>query len=166
MSHVFTLSLRTPPTGQTYRGIIDLALSCCNQAVLVTRASIELDSSALAVLEQLQPYVIRKVAKATEWPGTTLHCSDLVPDNTATVYYFRFCTQSASILKDSVPELFSWRQPEYPEDLCLVRPDGRTWLVSIAHEEDACFTLTAEEVDALLSALPGLDYVCREDSNF
>ena len=165
MSDVVTLSLRAGAAGQTYRAIIDLALSYCDQALLVTRTSIELNSSALAILEQLQPHLVRKVTNATEWPGTTLHRSDLFLDNTASVYYFRLCSQSADILKNSVQELYSWRQPEYPEDLCFIRADNSPWLVSIAHEEDAYFTLTAEEQEALARAVPDLDFVCREQSD-
>ena len=32
------------------------------------------------------------------------------------------------------PGLFAWRQPQRPENLCLLRPDGSPWIVSIAAE--------------------------------
>lgn len=161
MTDKFTLDIRTEPKGETYRRILDLALHSCNQALLVLRDSGNINQHGTQLLKALEPFLFQKLPGTTQWPGTVLHYSDLFPDNTATVYYFRFCPESARILKDSVEGLYSWRQPECPEDLCLLRQDGSPWLVSISHEEDSYFELTAQEKDQLLSHVPDLDGVSR-----
>lgn len=164
MADQLTLNIRTEPKKEAYRRIIDLALTFCDQALLVTRDTINLTQHGSKLLAQLEPFILRKISKSTQWPGTILHCNDLFPDNTATVYYFRLCTESARVLKDSVEGLFSWRQPEYPEDLCLIRSDGSPWLVSITHEEECYFQLTVQEKDKLLVDVPALDWVsCPPD---
>jgi hypothetical protein len=161
MTDKFTLDIRTEPKGETYRRVIDLALHFCDHALLVIRDSININQHGTQLLRTLEPFLLRKLSGTTQWPGTVLHYNDLFPDNTATASYFRLCTESARILKDSVEGLYSWRQPECPEDLCLLRPDGSPWLVSITHEEDSYFELTAREKDRLLADVPELDWVSR-----
>jgi len=73
----------------------------------------------------------------------------------ATIYRFRLCNESAQLLK-AVDSLYAWQHPEFPEDLCLLRPDGTPWLVTIAHEKDAFLELTAVERLKILSELPGI----------
>lgn len=161
MTDKFILDIRTEPKDETYRRILDLALHSCDQALLVLRDSVNINQQGTQLLKTLEPHLLQKLSRTTQWPGTVLHFSELFPDNTATVYYFRFCPESARILKDSVESLYSWRQPEYPEDLCLLRPDGSPWLVSITHEEDSYFELTAQEKDQLLFNVPDLDWIAR-----
>ena len=157
----FIFDIRIEPRGETYRRVIDLALHFCDQALLVIRTNISLSPYGAQTLKFLEPFLLRKMAKATQWPGTVLHYNDLFPDNTATVYYYRLCSESARILKDAVEGLYSWKQPECPEDLCLLRSDGSPWLVTITHEEDSYLELTPKEKDRLLADVPELDWVER-----
>lgn len=143
------------PKGEVYRKLINLAMHFCDIALLVVRNTSYLNSSGAQVLEALEPFLLLK-AKETQWPGTVLLCDELFPDNTATVYRSRLCRESAEILKEAVDGLYSWQQPERPEDLCLLRPDGSPWLVTIAHEADSYFELTLEEKDLVLGDLPEL----------
>lgn len=147
--------ITTEPRGQTYRRLIDLSMHFCDSALLVVRDNIGLDSSGIKILETLGRFVKQKI-KSSRWPGTILLCNELFPDNVATLYYFQLCIESAEILKSSVECLYSWRQPEYPEDLCLLRPDGGPWLVSIAHEGDSYLQLAPEEKEDILVRIPEL----------
>ena len=61
---------------------------------------------------------------------------------------------TASILAEVADGLFSWIQPNLPEDLCLFRKEGEPWLVSIAHEKDAYMVLPPEESAALTESIP------------
>jgi hypothetical protein len=49
--------------------------------------------------------------------------------------------------------LYEWRQPNYPEDLCLLRQDRSPWLVSIAHENDSylCLSSGKEKEDIIIN---------------
>jgi hypothetical protein len=61
-----------------------------------------------------------------------------------------------SVLIEASEGLFSWTQPELPEDLCLFRKDGEPWLVTIAHEKDGYLVLSPNESAALTESIPTL----------
>lgn len=53
--------------------------------------------------------------------------------------------------------------PRLPEDLFLMRPDGRAWLTTIAHENDAFLDLAPEEMRELERDAPDLVSTLRLD---
>lgn len=69
---------------------------------------------------------------------------------------FDLSNESMAVLA-SVPGLYSWRQPERPEDLCLLRRDGSPWMGSIAHERDSFLELEEAEMVDLRAGVPGLE---------
>lgn len=127
------------PTGNTYRKLIDLALENCKTALLVVQRQNPLAQTAINTMNLLAPY-LKLQREEAEWPGTKLFAG-----KTALVTYYHFEQGCADILKMATNSLYSWNQPELPEDLCFIRSDGEPWLVSIAHELDAYFYITAEE---------------------
>jgi hypothetical protein len=133
--------------GQVYVQLLNHALNYCDYFVLVIRHSIEASASAVAVLDRLEPYLVR-AEESSEWPGTQLLGS------TARVYRYKLTSDTTFILGEVAERLFDWQQPELPEDLCLVRPDGNPWLVTIAHEEDAYLILSNDEHRALTESIP------------
>ena len=52
----------------------------------------------------------------------------------------------------------AWRQPDLPEDLCLLRADGSPWLATIAHEADGFLLLSEAEREDLNTRVPALDF--------
>jgi len=135
--------------GEAYVRLLHHALSQCDSFTLVIRHSIDVNATAEAVLNRLEPYLTRR-DEIAEWPGT------LLLDGTAQVNTFKLSPPTASVLAEVADGLFSWTQPELPEDLCLIKKDGEPWLVTIAHEEDAYLVLSAEESAALTESIPGL----------
>jgi hypothetical protein len=81
--------------------------------------------------------------------------------HTASVSSYRLDPGLVEALAGAVAGLYQWRQPELPEDLCLLRPDGSPWLVTIAHERDGYFTLDDAERAALVAALPSIEPLLR-----
>lgn len=153
----FVYNLRREPNGAVYRRIIETSTKFCDTALLVVRDTLNLDSSGIEVLESLKPFV-QQEGRETKWPGT-----ELLQGESATVYRITLCRDSIEILKKAVSGLYSWQQPELPEDLCLLRPDGSPWLASTTHEGDSYFELTASEKDLLLADLPELtEYLSKE----
>ena len=67
--------------------------------------------------------------------------------------------ETAKILGEAVEGLFDWIEPELPEDLCILRPDGSPWLVTISHEQDAYFQLSDKEKGELTELVPDLRLV-------
>jgi hypothetical protein len=142
------------PSGQLYRALLDACVEHCQGGLLVERPSIGLSEQGTLVLERLRPW-IQEEKQLGEWPGTKLH------GHTALVRFFAFNPESAIVLKESAKALYDWQQPALPEDLCLLRPDGEPWLVSIAHERDGYLKISEEERDRFVKQLPGLAAILR-----
>jgi hypothetical protein len=142
--------------GEAYVRLLHHALSDCDSFILVIRHSIDVNATAEAVLNRLEPSLISSEERS-EWPGTQLF------DSTALVNTYNLSPHTAADLAEVADGLFSWCQPELPEDLSLIRKDGDPWLVTIAHEEDAYMLLSGEESAALTESIPALSLRLNED---
>ncbi len=144
-----TWDLLDEPAPAEYQSLLALATRYCREFSLVVQASPPLGVSGRAVLDRLRPFLVAE-RSASEWPGTQLL------DGVATVYRFRLTLESAELLGRCSPGLFSWIQPDLPEDLCLFRSDSTPWLVTIGHERDAYFVISPDEREILVQEIPGL----------
>jgi hypothetical protein len=82
----------------------------------------------------------------SEWPGTKL--GDGKGDS-ALIRYYNINSESVKLLTEFSSSLYAWSRwadPPLPEDLGFVRSDGRTFLATISHEEDAWLELDEEEL--------------------
>lgn len=149
---VFTFT--EEPSGQLYRALLDACVEYCDVGLLVERPSIGLSEQGRSFLERLRPS-IREEKQLAEWPGTKLQ------GHTALVRFFAFNPESAIVLKESSEALYEWQQPTLPEDLCLLRPGGQPWLVSIAHERDGYLKISEEERYRFVKQLPELAAILR-----
>lgn len=137
------------PTGSTYRKIIEASISYCDSILLVIRPTLEQNPSLENTISEFIPYLIEKT-NTSEWPGTKL------TNKKAIVYNFKLNDQVVKLLKKTTPSLYSWIQPDYPEDLVLLRPSGEPWLTTITHEKDGYLLLSEEEKDKLIKDIPDL----------
>jgi hypothetical protein len=144
-----TYDLQIEPSGVSYRNLIDFAVSSCPLVLLVVRHEVELKEAGQWLLSSLQSFLESQVS-SSYWPGTEL----LVDE--ANIFYFRLEIDSARLLKVATDHLYGWRQPNLPEDLCILREDREPWLVTISHEDDGFFSLTDWERKDLLRAVPTL----------
>lgn len=144
-----TYSLLKEPVDDIYREIIVYAVKYCYSFLLVVRHTIPQNDSVKEAIEKFRPYLLNKGEKL-EWPGTKLI------KGRATVYQFQFNQDTASLLGKTTKSLYSWLQPNLPEDLSLIRSDGTPWLVTIAHEKDAYMELTNTEKNTIVKVIPDL----------
>ena len=128
-------------SGPEYRFLIDCALIECKYALLVIRDTMKLNSKGGGILEKLLPFLESK-EQSSEWPGTQLI------GRKATVFRFILGPDLAAIMKTEVNRLYQWQQPDFPKDLCFLRNDKSPWLVTIVHEKEGYFILSAEEKNA------------------
>ena len=142
--------LAEEPRGELYRSLIEVGRQFASRVILVVHPNLDLSDHAQAVLEQLQPW-LESSEIGTEWPGTML-----LGGETARVDEYALTWESSEVIADAADRLYAWIQPELPEDLSLLRDNGRPWLVTIAHEQEAFLSLTAEEYSALREQSPGL----------
>jgi hypothetical protein len=132
-----------------YRGLIAAGSRRGLTALLVVRDRAGLRPAGRELLSALRPALIAETV-SSEWPGTRLL------SGTATLRRFQLNTASAALLTGAAESLYDWVQPALPEDLCLLRPDGTPWIVTIAPERDAYFELSLAEQQELLTELPQL----------
>jgi hypothetical protein len=95
--------------------------------------------------------------EAMHWPGTIVHDDS----DKATLLKFRVTPALVRSLRDTARTPFDWMGPDLPEDLSFLRADGTPWFVSIAHEKDAFFKLTDDEVEAVKTQLGGLELIAQ-----
>ncbi|MTK11301.1 MAG: leucine-rich repeat domain-containing protein, partial [Clostridiaceae bacterium] len=137
------------PRDQAYRSLIDYAVKKCTKFVLVEVKSISYSNNAKKVLSELEPYLISRI-KLDRWPGTISGSDDNL------VYTYDLNEKSARILKEAANSLFSWMQPNLPEDLSFITKDGKEWLVNTAHEKMAGLQIDEEEAELLSNSINGL----------
>lgn len=137
------------PSGLTYRALLQASLPFCTSVTVAARPSLGLNATGRNVISQLAPFLTREY-EASSWPGTRLL------RGTATVYQFRLTGQVVDAMSQTSDSLFSWIQPDLPEDPCFLRASGEPWLVTISHEHDAYLDLTEDETNYVRANVPGL----------
>ena len=124
---------------------------------MVYRQFEEMDEGVRKFRKQLLRFIVDETV-VSAWPGTMLY--------NASAVLGRYCLErgSVEILKQVADGLYDWGrfgsgmadEVRLPEDLCLMRPDGTPWLVTIGHEEAGYFRVTEQERGSLLEAIPDL----------
>jgi hypothetical protein len=115
------------PKGTTYKELLDLAFSICDELLLVKRDQLDLNKNAEEFIEDIKPY-IKEIRKQDEWPGTTLlgHYADV---------YYLYCNQELKeVLIRKTERLYQWLSPELLEDICFLK-NGEVWLATVTHEK-------------------------------
>lgn len=134
------LNLKIDLEKNEYVGVLEFALGFCDSFLLVVRNEIALSESGKMALDALSSFRISD-SMDSEWPGTSLH------GLTARVLRYRFNQDSMDVLLSFSENFASWVQPDRPEDLCLIRPPGEPFLVSIVHERDFYLVLSDVETE-------------------
>jgi len=134
---------------ELYRDLIEAGSRRGLTALLVVGDHAGVGTAGQDLLAALRPALIAQTA-GSEWPGTRLH------GGTAMLHHFELNAESVALLTEAAESLYDWVQPALPQDLCLLRPDGTPWLVTIAHERDAYLELSGAEQRELFNELPEL----------
>lgn len=152
------LTIDLEPTDETYASLLQVASHWCSTALLVVRERLGLSELGAALTKQLEPFLLER-SDSTSWPGTTLL------DGSASVSTYRLDPTVVERLTAATSRLFGWQQPELPEDLCLLRPGGDPWLVTIAHEGDGYVVLEPTELEELRRDLPDFAALLRDETD-
>jgi hypothetical protein len=95
---------------------------------LVWQDGFKFKDTAVAIRRDLDVFE-EDYRRTSRWPGT-------VSSNKAWVRTYRLKPESLAVI-ERPGSVFSWRQPDYPEDLAFFRADRRCAFVSVTHERDA-----------------------------
>jgi len=137
------------PKGKVYQQLIDLAFEACDEFHLVVRRDLGSTRKIEPFLKQLESS-LKKMKKTNEWTGTMLGGGQK-----AKVYYYHTDDHARRIIKEAANSLYSWMQPELPEDLSFLKK-GEPWLVNIAHEEESYIITESEYWIEKLQGIEGL----------
>ncbi len=133
-----SLSFEKEPRDQDYRALVHAVGRMAAYILVVVRDELGLTDSGKGVVRQLEALGAVGVRRDS-WPGTKLEGGQ------AQVYRVPVTVESLTAVAGAADGLYSWCQPELPEDLALVRIDESPLLASVAHEHDAWLELSAEE---------------------
>ena len=136
------------PKAQTYIDLLNFAASKCESFSLVWRDQFRFEKSAQEIRDALQPFLISNV-RTDEWPGTKLI------GHQAIVRRYRVSDESVKLLHPA-SGLYSWLEPNLPEDLAFYRPGDRVWLASIGHEQAAWFLETSLKAAEIYAHVPNI----------
>lgn len=123
------------PRGKAWRELLTAAGASVTRGLLVLRTDAPMAQRGVEVLAALTPW--RIPSQAWPLPGP--------PAPGAEALWFRVDEGSLALLARCADGLYEWTQPDLPEDLCLFRPDGAPWLITLAHARDASLLLHEAE---------------------
>lgn len=142
--------LHAEPRGAAYRALMETVWPLTTHLLLVVRDETRLAESGVRFLERIQEDLV-SVERSREWPGTSLY-----GDARATVSRFRASPRVLETLLNAAHSLYSWTQPELPEDPSLLRDTDEPLLTTMTYEEAAFLDLLPEELELIHSAAPTL----------
>lgn len=143
--------ITSDPQNDVYKSLIDLSFDVCDEFILVVRkdAGLNFNDNGKLVLQKLNGS-LKEMREQSKWAGTELRGS------TAYVYYYGTDNQAREIIKEVSNSLYSWVQPDLPEDLSFIK-NGKSWLINTAHERESCIlTEDREEINRILN-IKGLE---------
>jgi hypothetical protein len=133
-----TYDLVDEPTGDDYRALLACARAQCDTAVLSLDTNRDLDPAGQDIVDRLSSQ-LRSESR----------------NGHVRLLRYQFSQACIDVLGEA-SGLFAWRQPELPENLCLLRMDGSPWIVSIAADRIGYVEFTPFEKLLLGRAAPGL----------
>ena len=119
------------PKGKTYIDLLNFAASRCESFSLVWRDQFKFELSAYEIKRTLKPFLVSNI-RTDEWPGTKLIGHEAI------VRRYRVADESIKLLH-AAGGLYSWLQPDLPEDLAFYSSGDAVWLATISHEHEAWF---------------------------
>lgn len=145
------IEIESEPKGDSYNSLINLAFEICDEFILVIRDNIDLNEVGKTILKELAP-ALKEIKEQNEWPGTRLL------EHTATVYHYKTDKSIKDILIDKIEGLYSWLQPNYPEDLCFIKKEGKTWVGTVSHEKMCWIECETNEELQKIKEIKGLKF--------
>ncbi len=167
------IKILTEPCETIYESLIDYAGQQCSTFSLIWQYDMKMNNSAHQIHQELIKFLESEQDVKSKWTAKDIK-NEVFPK----IRKFRVTTKSLSVLKKAPelyacpgrenkvswrisknrkPGLYSWISPALPEDLTFYTADGKVWLDSCSHEEDAFIESANLRFDEINSIVPGLD---------
>jgi hypothetical protein len=144
------IEINSDISGSPYKDLLAALWPLADSLSLIVHPDMEKGLALDETVQALEPDRIGQ-HEVSEWPGTILL------DGVATCHEFRCTPNALAVAGSRSNSLFSWLQPELPEDPALRRTDGTLLLETVSHESVATLYLTtveAERLRRILMTLP------------
>lgn len=135
------------PRGRAWRDLLEAGLESTSAGLVVVRPEATLSAEGARCVAALAAFQVR--APPGAWPGEAL--------TTGEILRFAYGPDTLTLLLEASDGPYDWVQPELPEDLCLLRPDGSPWLVVLGHARDTSLLLSLAERVRLVRRFPRLN---------
>lgn len=117
--------------GAEYHSFLEMMLTCHATFSLVWRDQLSFNESASAIRADLKRHEL-DYRRRDRWPGTRLSGKG------QQALIVSYATALDAIPTLSTPgSLFSWRSPNFPEDLAFYTDDGDCTFTSVSHDREA-----------------------------
>jgi hypothetical protein len=158
MPRLATYQCLVEPCDASYRDLLSTSLRCCGRVGLVIRDTLPTSARLHTLIRELEAD-LETADERNEWPGTRLI------GGLATVYEYRWNHKTSALVGHAATGLYSWVQPDLPEDLHLYRDAScEPWMLSIAHEQYAPLRLTTDEFHLVQATVTDLKLAVEDGS--
>lgn len=123
-------------SGDEYKNLIDYIYERSDVFGMVVRTDMDQNKSVRDFLKKNEDLITAK-KMSHEWAGT------ITFGDKHEVYFFKTNEESRKVL-DTVDSIYSWRNPDLPEDLFFYR-EGKIYFYSTSHEEISGMVICCEE---------------------
>ncbi|MDQ2961031.1 MAG: hypothetical protein M3R48_08295 [Candidatus Dormibacteraeota bacterium] len=131
-----TYEILDEPAGDDYVALLRAASGECATGAVTAPSSLTVEG--------------RAVVDALRGPAAAMLPSP------GSVVRFSITEQTLDVLAGRASTLYSWRTPSLPDSLCLFRPDGSPWLISVAGRRLGYIELTVLERVRLSHVAPAV----------
>jgi hypothetical protein len=148
--------LKNEPSPSAFCDLLDFGVDKCAYALMMIQPLNRMSPKGESILKMLEPYLVdRKVTNKR--PGTKR-----LGEN-ALAHKYKYEAPLSGLIQKINDHLYGWLQPNFPEDLCLLRENEEPWFVSITHEKDSFFFLPDTEKNDLIQNIPELGRILKKD---
>jgi hypothetical protein len=141
--------LGSEPRGASYETLLRNLAEFSSLVLVIVRDDLGLTDEANKLLAELSALGGSQL-RTSQWPGTTLLGHE------ASVWSTPDTAASVDVVLRASGGLYSWQQPQLPEDLAFLRSDGSTVLGTVAHETDGWLELSDDEYSKVVTSCGAL----------
>ena len=142
------------PTGEVYRALLNLAASRCAMFSFTREIGSDLGEAGLRVTSLLERFRVESEEEHRKRDAVRQEFLAGLRD-VAFEQHYRLTTEGLEILAE-VRGLYSWVNPDLPEDLCFHLADGNLWLWSAARQKKSWIEDPGLDLEQIRASVPGL----------
>ena len=142
------------PKGEVYTNLLKLATTRCTSFSLRREIGRGLGETEQRIEKLLEPYRLEDEVTHQKWDAIRKELFAGLGD-ISIMQKYKLTAETLDILVRA-DGLYSWQNPEMPEDLCFHLTDGDIWLHSDVRGKNSWIDEAELGLESLLKSVPGL----------